>query len=761
MKIPRTALVSSAVMVGLGLLAFFPILFLEKCYDANDLLYFFTPWRLYLRDCFAQGFIPYWGPNFFCGQPFLADPQMQILYPPTWLTLIPSIPTGLNLFIILHWLITVFGMHRWLRVLGLSENTSRVGALILGFSGFFWWEIIHPPVLAAFAWLPWWFAALEGFIQKKSFRSSWFLGAIYAMLFLAGSFQITLGATYGGLFYLFVRLWENGANDSPLLIPKKRLILLLAAFLAGTALIGPQVIATQQFSTLSNRENAGKDYLHFNAYWSLQPSTIGQFVLPRLGLPKDKTMESAIQEVTGDGGQKAANDNIGNDYLANFGYLGVWVPLLVFFAFKERRRFLVWSLGAFALLVLLVCFGKYFFLHSLLCQVAPGFSILRAPFRFLYLYVLPITVLAALGYQALTREGLSAEENRSRRIWVISYAALFFLISLTDADQCWREIFALLLGCVGFLLASKPAYARLGRILAAVGLVGPLLLSGWSTYTTQPSSNLDLKQNVPWLEYVKPDPQNRRVYLDSNLPYVLKTDSGDQPIPFPSNAAFACGLRIADGYNPLNLKNYTEVRQNVPFTTYFKLTAIQHLVFPQKPGEIPNYHTTMEAPFFFYESDEPKPIAYAPSHWVVEEKASQRLALLGSPTFDPYQTSVLDQPLPNTVHLPDFETSPNFSAELSSDRSNLQVWNVTASEPLMAVFTETYYPGWSAEVDGQKVPLYEANHAFRAIQIPSGTHRVSFLFNPIERRLLFPFFAFWFIAGAGLFFLTRHPQKIL
>ncbi len=108
-------LVSSLLLVGVGLVAFFPILFLGRCYDANDLLFQFAPWRQFLRDSLSQGFLPFWNPHNFAGQPFFADIQTQMLYLPNYLTLLPSIPTGMGWYTFLHFLIAAFGARRCAR----------------------------------------------------------------------------------------------------------------------------------------------------------------------------------------------------------------------------------------------------------------------------------------------------------------------------------------------------------------------------------------------------------------------------------------------------------------------------------------------------------------------------------------------------------------------------------------------------------------------------------------------------------------------
>ena len=52
------------------------------------------------------------------------------------------------------------------------------------------------------------------------------------------------------------------------------------------------------------------------------------------------------------------------------------------------------------------------------------------------------------------------------------------------------------------------------------------------------------------------------------------------------------------------------------------------------------------------------------------------------------------------------------------------------SRPAWLVLNDTFYPGWQAQVDGKPVRLYAANHMFRAVPVPGGTHFVTFKYEP-------------------------------
>jgi uncharacterized membrane protein YfhO len=40
------------------------------------------------------------------------------------------------------------------------------------------------------------------------------------------------------------------------------------------------------------------------------------------------------------------------------------------------------------------------------------------------------------------------------------------------------------------------------------------------------------------------------------------------------------------------------------------------------------------------------------------------------------------------------------------------------------VVAQSYHRNWKAKVDGISIPLWKANHAFQAIQVPAGRHEV-------------------------------------
>jgi uncharacterized membrane protein YfhO len=66
-----------------------------------------------------------------------------------------------------------------------------------------------------------------------------------------------------------------------------------------------------------------------------------------------------------------------------------------------------------------------------------------------------------------------------------------------------------------------------------------------------------------------------------------------------------------------------------------------------------------------------------------------------------------------------------------SDRSPRQLkFESESSANSLAVFSEIYYPGWKATIDGQEASIIRANYILRAIEIPAGKHTVEMRFEP-------------------------------
>lgn len=89
---------------------------------------------------------------------------------------------------------------------------------------------------------------------------------------------------------------------------------------------------------------------------------------------------------------------------------------------------------------------------------------------------------------------------------------------------------------------------------------------------------------------------------------------------------------------------------------------------------------------------------------------------------------------PGTVFV---ENPPHFASTPSADvvprvlglDLNEVMIHVDAPRPGLLVCSESNMSGWSATVDGRPTPILAANYAFRAVEVPAGSHTVRFAYH--------------------------------
>ncbi len=752
-ELPISALISKYDFLLFGafsLLAFGRCVLGGLAYFDNDLLAQFGPWRAFLKDQLTQGHFPLWNPYLLGGQPFFADLQNMMLYPFNWLTLSFSIPYGLSMFFLIHMFWAALGMHLWLRLLGLSSPASRTGALLFSLSNFFWLELIHPPVIAAFAWLPWLFAGLENLSQSLRPRHAFYSGFAFAMLFLCGSIQVTIGAFYGALVYFIFRIWYFARSREAEVLAKPLKTFLMVGFLLiwGSLPLLAQFIPTFEFSSLCERGAPNQTYEQSNSKLPLNPSTIYQFLFPRFTLPPGKTMAEAIQ---------FGNTDNDTHFAANLGYLGVWVPLLVVAAFRSRERNIIWFLFLFLLASLAVCFGRYLPVHRFACAVLPGFSIIRVPYRFLYLYVLAASAMAAFGLDTL----LHAESN-TRLKNLLFFSVLLYFAALFKPHQNWREIIGLVIGVLAaFLWGTQNRWKNIGSIFFQASLMIPLLLNGWSNFIPGPASNFNFAENSkPLAEEVERLKPYRVVFFNTEMYYPIQISGKHLIVNYPQNDSCALKIKNYGGYNPLMLQTKRDIL-SLSLESMIQVGAISGIL--AQPGHpIPGFTQKNFSNFCLYESRRPLSYIFVPEHLQVMKDPLRRIALMENPDFDPTKLVVLSEP----ATFENFEAykpgSPiRFRWQLLRDDPDAQRFSVELSRENIAVFSETMFPGWKAYVDGQSAPLLTADHSLRAVFLKAGRHLVDFRFEPRWWRPIQTGLFLWLaVTFLGFFISVRYQKRL-
>ncbi|MBI1884208.1 MAG: YfhO family protein [Chlamydiae bacterium] len=99
--------------------------------------------------------------------------------------------------------------------------------------------------------------------------------------------------------------------------------------------------------------------------------------------------------------------------------------------------------------------------------------------------------------------------------------------------------------------------------------------------------------------------------------------------------------------------------------------------------------------------------------------------------LEPSETVLLSKAPPGYVPLPLIsENSKKTEVEIKKYSPEEILLETDCLRQVFLVISENFYPGWKAEVDGQKAEIYQANLSFRALLLEKGKHTIRMVFHP-------------------------------
>jgi hypothetical protein len=454
------------------------------------------------------------------------------------------------------------------------------------------------------------------------------------------------------------------------------------------------------------------------------------------------------------------------NYVSTTGYVGVLPFLLAIAALARPRKRLI-PFVVLSVLALLVVFGSP--LLEVFYRLLPGFNFSRID-RVIVVYMVAMAVLAGYGF-----DGLS-QASGSRRNLFIGLGFLAFVAAL--AGWLFAAGFNLIYGMVGAEV-SKEAFVHfatrkvlwfiaLGTLSSLVVLLGRRPRSGRSLLLAGAFGLilLDLIPNGMGFKVTQPAGgiMPRSALVDS-----LKADEGRWRFAkyladiIPSNTATILSLDDAHGYDALNINHYVDVlgaldstvtrvgnaalrRRIGPFADQSvldsKILDLLNVKYVLTLGERQGKWRRPEA--LVNEDLLPRAFLVAGTHFF--ESYEAMLEYMKTAEFDPANEALL---LGGLGGAPDGRTPEGASGKSRVSRAapvegsvetiyygpNEMEYRVETDEECYLVFSEVYYPGWRAFVDGEERQVMRADYAFRAIRLGPGKHTVAVRYTPLYFRI--------------------------
>jgi hypothetical protein len=755
-------------LAALVTVLFHDVVFSGRVLFERDVGTYFIPFAEILRRLARERTWPLWNPYLAFGQPLLANPQFEVLYPFTWLLALLTPWTYYTGFVVFHSLLSAVGVYLLCRTLGLGTAAAFAGAGVWVSSGP-WLSLasnwLH---LAGAAWMPWVLLATERLLRSRSTRSAVWLGAAAGLQLLAGSADMALLAWVASGLRLLGPVVSDGAG------PRRRLLGLSAlAAVIALGLAAGQWIPTGVAATASARSSVSEAD---RTFWSVHPLFLLQTLVP---IPfKEMSLGPIAEERLFESREP---------FLFSL-YLGLPVAALVAAAAADRRTpWRRYALGCLALGVL-GALGRYTPAYHAFTVVFPPLKLVRFPMKAMLLVALFWAVLAAAGLEACRRGG------RAARVAIV-VAGLAGVAALALAAVCrsgppwldgWverqggealaealapatRRLIAT--GALAFLVAALVAMAERRPRLPMAALVAGCVVADLvamhaalnltaprEVYSVQPASlgllagrpfsrvyteDYQAPSRFPEVERVQP---RRVAAFDTGAPPPWVVAVAFRVYPFPTllgswgiEGSYDTDLQT---FFPAHLALMTRLLHGMEgqpaHQRLLQLGAVDRVLSLHTQGyeglpQLAQLPSPFRGAIHVFDVPGSVPRTYVVSRARQAEGTAAVAAILAD-DFQMHDEVVLSlEPLaapPRAVAAEPPEVVPGGSSRIVSWRPDFIRVEADAAADGYLVLVDTYDPEWRATVDGRPAPIVRANVAFRAVALTRGHHVVDFRYRP-------------------------------
>lgn len=379
---------------------FWPALWTGGGLVGGDVYSYSLPQKAFLADSLHRGVVPLWNPLTGHGYPVLGESQTGALYPLHLLVYsLCDVGTGWNVVLIVHYIAAFLAMAWCARMFGVAGPGALFAAVVYVYGWFPPRAFLDWAILGG-VYLPLALGAAEQFLLCGKLRYAGLMSLAIALQLLGGHYQIAfLTWLVGGSFLCFRwttshfsagkapalemivlldararQLWlDKWQTPSPYSNSRSVLILAVSFFL-GVALAAPQLMASWELKSRSQRATVGAD--HDPAYGHIPPGYLTQMVAPWFWYDATLDLDAALQRLPL--GQIAAGTNKVEAHC----YFGLAPALLIFTGIPlALRRRAVRAMDLFWCCVIIASLAYATGWWMPLLKLAPGFNFFRGPGR--------------------------------------------------------------------------------------------------------------------------------------------------------------------------------------------------------------------------------------------------------------------------------------------------------------------------------------------------------------------------------------------
>lgn len=731
--------------------------------------------------------LPLWDRYIFSGYPMLSTPSDSTLYPINLiLGLIFPIAVAYNLSVLLHYSLAGIFLYFFMKQYNLNKIACFVSGLTFMFSGMIITHRDHVTRIYTIIWIPLILLLLEKYRKSKRIEFMLLASIPYALSFFAGDPQLFLYSSIVILFFiLYYSLIYGGIKNLYFLSS-------LSIFLLGVLIISVQLIPS--IIMMQNSYRSEISYTFFSDFSfnpKLHPLLFMPFFFGRgsyviSNVPKYFSVWNAGEMIK---------------------YFGIsTIPLVILGTFKRNKHKYLW-LFILALSLLLVL-GKYTYFYRLMYEI-PLYNRFRVPVRNWFEFGLAFSILVGFGFDFLFKNNGRIKKVLIGGVAFISAILIkffIFFIIFKNAVRKGAESFLFYSGKELELLyqnlnfSNYSVYAPLIIMIITIVLFTVLIfkknkvllfalvififldLFSMGHFMDRPRDITYICSNLEESEefnFLSGDKEIFRIYPQT-------TETGE--FKFYPNRNIHYGLESIMGHDPILLKSYGTITKfpqdpesGIDWRALLKNNTIISMlntkyIFIKKPSEEKEFFEIVEDKNYQLVLDNGniivlKNLKYLPRFYFVREvleidDIKMALDILWEKNessynseFNPSDTALVEN---YNYHQNNFKSGEQNIGIIYYKNNSVKL-NVITEEDGFMVFSDNYYPGWSAFIDGERTNIYKVNGILKGIIIPAGNHKIIFRYRP-------PYFviagitsivSLILIVGISVFLYIRNKRKEL
>ena len=301
--------------------------------------------------------------------------------------------------------------------------------------------------------------------------------------------------------------------------------------------------------------------------------------------------------------------------------------------------------------------------------------------------------------------------------------------------DAWRSFFIILIGFV-LLLAYK--YKKLKAVPMTIAIAALCLIDMFGVNKRYLNDNNFVEEQSNEQSFVK-TAADEMILQDKSLDYRVLNLARNT---FNENET-AYYHKSIGGYHPAKLGRYQDLINNCIVSEIQNISkevgAAHKSISEINFAKVSPVLNMLNCKYFIFsvgngqEAAFPNAAAYGNAWFVnqIQFVASPNEELQALKQIDPRTVAIADKQFQNVLAGKSDQVTDSLSTvKLVKYEANELHYETNSSTGGIVVFSEIYYPGWKATIDGKPLALGRADYVLRAAYIPAGKHQIVMEFRP-------------------------------